>query len=291
MIIYFFAAACYNKPEQGTEDKGMNQANQTVGEAISAYLTTKWAGRTLHYAPEVDSTNRWLKDLAREGAPHGTLCVTDFQSAGRGRMQRRWQARPGEALLMSILVRPERLEPEKAPAIVLIGALAVCRALEEMGVQARIKWPNDIVCGAKKLCGMLLELGLKQTSVDFAILGIGINVKTHPVSAETTHAGSVCEALGREVSREEVASRVLAWFEKYYENWAKNGMDAIMGDYCARCVTLSGRVRAEEQTGVAYEGTGVGLCEDGALVMRLDDGTEKILHAGDVSVRGIMGYV
>ena len=84
---------------------------------------------------------------------------------------------------------------------------------------------------------------------------------------------------------------MLAWFEKYYENWAKNGMDAIMGDYCAHCVTLSGRVRAEEQTGVSIEGTGVGLCEDGALVMRLDDGTEKILHAGDVSVRGIMGYV
>lgn len=269
----------------------MIQENHTLGEAISACLTTAWVGRTLYYAPEVDSTNRYLKDLAREGAPHGTLCVTDFQSAGRGRMQRRWQAQPGEALLMSILVRPEHLEPEKAPAIVLIGALAVCRGLEEMGVQARIKWPNDIVCGAKKLCGMLLELTLKQTSVDFAILGIGINVKTHPVSAETVHAGSVCEALGREVSREEVASRVLAWFERYYENWAKTGLDAVMGDYCARCVTLSGRIKAEEQTEVVYEGAGVGLCEDGALIMRLDDGTEKILHAGDVSVRGIMGYV
>ena len=269
----------------------MNQANQTVGEAISARLTTKWAGRTLYYAPETDSTNRWVKEQALSGAPHGTLCVCDYQSAGRGRMQRRWQADPGDALLMSILVRPEGLMPEKAPAIVLVGALSVCRAMEEMGVQARIKWPNDIVCGGKKLCGMLLELGIKQTSVDYAVLGIGINVKTHPVSAETMHAGSIAEALGHEVPREEVAARVLEQFEECYESWVKNGMEALLDGYCPRCVTLTGRIRAEELTGVAFEGTGVGICEDGALVMRLDDGSERIVRAGDVSVRGVMGYV
>ena len=270
----------------------MNEPKDTVaGEAIASWLTTKWAGRTLHYTPEVDSTNRWARDLARQGAPHGTLCVCDYQSAGRGRLQRRWQATCGEALLMSLIIRPQDLPPDRAPGIVLLGALAVCRALEDLGVPARIKWPNDIVCGSQKLCGMLLEMELKGTAVGFAILGIGINVHSHPDSPETAHAGSIQEALGRSVSRAQVASQVLARFEECYEAWLLQGLGAVMGEYCRRCATLSGRIRAVESDGTSCEGTGVGICEDGALRMRLDDGTEKTLHAGDVSVRGIMGYV
>lgn len=260
-------------------------------QAISERLQTRWAGRTLYYQPQVDSTNRWARELARGGAPHGTLCLCDYQSAGRGRMQRRWQANAGEALLMSLIVRPQALPAQSAPLIVLVGALAVEKALEDLGVAALIKWPNDIVCGPKKLCGMLLEMGTKETSVDYAVWGVGINVRSHPVSDETVHAGSVCEALGREISREEVAARVLARFEECYEAWQEQGTAALLEPYSARCVSLRGRIRALDAEGNVQEGTGVGICEDGALVMRTDDGREVALHAGDVSVRGVMGYV
>lgn len=262
-----------------------------LSEELSRLLGTRWAGRALHFEAEVDSTNRWAKELARGGAAHGTLCLCDYQTAGRGRLQRRWQANPGEALLMSLIVRPVQLPPERAPLIVLLGALAVCRALQSMGVDAQIKWPNDIVCGAKKLCGMLLEMGTKETSVDYAVWGVGINVRTHPVSEETVHAGSVCEALGREVSRAQVASQVLSCFEECYDAWEREGEEALLEAYAARCVSLKGRICALAPDGTMQEGTGVGICEDGALVMRRDDGSEVVLHAGDVSVRGVMGYV
>ena len=258
---------------------------------IRSFLHTQWAGQVIEWHETIDSTNRRAKALAEEGAPHGTLVISDFQSAGRGRMQRTWQAQPGDAVLMTLLLRPQRLLPEKGTALVLIGALAVCRALEALGAQSGIKWPNDIVMNGRKVCGMLMEAGLAGAYLDYAALGIGINVSGHPRTAETPYATSIREETGLALPREQVVARFLEAFETIYGDWTARGMEAVLPEYCRRSVTLGSQIQAIDPSGNITLGRAIGLQEDGALVVETEVGNEVVFRAGDVSVRGVMGYV
>ena len=258
---------------------------------IRSVLNTQWAGQSIEWHETIDSTNRRAKELAGEGAKHGTLVISDFQSAGRGRMQRSWVANPGDAVLMTLLLRPDQVTPERGTALVLIGALAVCRALKGLEVQCGIKWPNDIVLNGRKVCGMLMEIGLSGEYLDYAALGIGINVDGHPKTEQTPYATSIREETGLTLPREQVVARFLTAFEALYDDWAKRGMEAVLPEYCRRSVTLGNRIQAIDLDGNRTTGTATGILKDGALVMQTEVGNEVVLRAGDVSVRGIMGYV
>ena len=118
-------------------------------ETISQAINTKWAGKTVHFAKETDSTNSWIKRLAKEGAEHGTLAVAEFQSAGRGRFDRKWEAPEGSSIMMTLLLRPE-FSPQYASMLTLVMGLAVAQAVEELGFEVSIKWPNDVVISRKK---------------------------------------------------------------------------------------------------------------------------------------------
>ena len=120
-------------------------------ETISQAIDTKWAGKTVHFAKETDSTNSWIKRLAKNGAEHGTLAVAEFQSAGRGRFDRRWEAPEGSSIMMTLLLRPE-FSPQYASMLTLVMGMAVAQAAEELGFNVSIKWPNDIVISKKKIC-------------------------------------------------------------------------------------------------------------------------------------------
>ena len=120
-------------------------------ETISQAIDTKWAGKTVHFAKETDSTNSWIKRLAKDGAEHGTLAVAEFQSAGRGRFDRRWEAPEGSSIMMTLLLRPE-FSPQYASMLTLVMGMAVAQAAEELGFNVSIKWPNDIVISKKKIC-------------------------------------------------------------------------------------------------------------------------------------------
>ena len=150
----------------------MEQYNELT---IKKALQTKWAGKTVHFADETDSTNRWAKELAKEGAVHGTLCAADFQSAGRGRFERRWSAGPGTSVMFTLLLRPQ-IRPEHAPMLTLVMGLSVALAVQEMGYEVSIKWPNDVVIRKRKICGILTEMGLSGENIDYVIIGTGINV-------------------------------------------------------------------------------------------------------------------
>ena len=150
----------------------MEQYNELT---IKKALQTKWAGKTVHFADETDSTNRWAKELAKEGAAHGTLCAADFQSAGRGRFERRWSAGPGTSVMFTLLLRPQ-IRPEHAPMLTLVMGLSVALAVQEMGYEVSIKWPNDVVIRKRKICGILTEMGLSGGNIDYVIIGTGINV-------------------------------------------------------------------------------------------------------------------
>ena len=168
-------------------------------EDVARRLTTDWAGRELHCLDEVDSTNLYLKALGGRGAPQGCTAIAGHQTAGRGRLARRWEAAAGQALLMSVLLRLDGVPAERLPTLVLATALAVSDACRSLGVDVGIKWPNDLVWGGRKLCGMLLELSFGPGG-PFAVAGIGVNVAGHPRGE--VHAASLEEALLSELHRE-----------------------------------------------------------------------------------------
>ena len=139
-------------------------------EIISQATHTKWAGKTVHFAREIDSTNLWGKRAWREeGAQHGELFVAEYQSAGRGRFTRRWSAPPESAITMSLLICPE-FAPQKAPMMTLVMGLSVAQAVADLGLDVGIKWPNDVVVSRKKICGILTEMTMKQDKIGCAVI-------------------------------------------------------------------------------------------------------------------------
>ena len=259
---------------------------------IRAHLKTRWAGQRIDYYDTIGSTNLAARELGMLDpalAPHGTLVIADEQTAGRGRMDRTWQSRPGDAALMSLLLRPAALAPMEATGIVLVTALAVCDTCRGFGADALIKWPNDIVCGGRKLCGMLLDVGSDMDLVHFAVVGVGLNIAGYPQADDLRHATCLNEAAGITAGRAEVVARFLSEFEKYYDLWTAGGANAILPAYTERCATIGSHVQV---IGLreTFEGEALRLTGDGSLIVRRDGGGEVTVRAGDVSVRGIMGY-
>lgn len=258
--------------------------------SIQNGLSTVWAGRNIEYHPVIDSTNLRAKALGLEGAPHGTLVIADLQTAGRGRMQRSWESKPGDSILMSLLLRPEELPAMQATGIVLVAAVAAAMSCRDEGAEVFIKWPNDLITNGKKLSGMLLDMKLNGSFVDFALVGIGINVKSFPYAEDLKHASCLNDACGRQVSRTKVVAGFLTHFERLYNRWTKEGIASILPVYREYSITLGRRVRV---IGIneTFEAQAIDVLEDGALKVQLDDGCEIPVHAGDVSVRGVMDYV
>ena len=254
---------------------------------------TKWAGKEYRYFEVTGSTNDDCARLMKEGAPHGTVVVAGQQLSGKGRRGRSWSSPAGESVYMSIGLVPEIL-PDRASMLTLVMALAVTCALEETTdlKNLYIKWPNDIVVGGKKVCGILTEMHMDGNRIDSVIIGVGINVgkrEFEPELAQTaTSLGIEC---GREFDRDNIIEKVLAHFETYYEKFVeKSDMSTIMGEYVEKMINLDKEVRVLDPHG-EYEGTARGINELGELLVEKEDGTICAVYAGEVSVRGIYGYV
>ena len=188
-------------------------------ETISQAIDTKWAGKTVHFAKETDSTNSWIKRLAKDGAEHGTLAVAEFQSAGRGRFDRRWEAPEGSSIMMTLLLRPE-FSPQYASMLTLVMGMAVAQAAEELGFNVSIKWPNDIVISKKKICGILTEMGTNGVKINYVLIGVGINVnlKEFPEEMQDKATSLILEG-GHEYDRNQVIALVMKYFEINYEKF------------------------------------------------------------------------
>ncbi len=255
---------------------------------IAKGLDTQWAGRRIAYYEEVDSTNRVARRMAAEGAPEGTLVVADAQSEGRGRRGRSWMSRRGEGIAMSLVLRP-CVHPSQVAMLSLQTAVAVALGVEEAtGLQAGIKWPNDVVVGGKKICGMLLEMTGDEQMVREVIAGIGINVHEREFPEEFAKTASSLDLqTGRTLRRADVVRAVLRGVERARELERR---DELMRVYREHSVTLGSRVRVISP-GETFEGEAQDLTQGGGLKVRTDDGACREVLAGDVSVRGIMGYV
>ena len=257
---------------------------------IADQIHTKWAGKTVHFARKTDSTNLWIKRLAKEGAPEGTLALAEFQSAGRGRLGRSWEVPEGTSVMMSILLRP-KFEPQYAPTLTLVMGMAVAKAVKSLGFDVSIKWPNDVVVSHKKICGILTEMGVRDGKIDYAVIGVGINVNIKEFPEEMADkATSLYLESGKEFDRSQIPGLVMEAFEEYYEKFAaacdlsglKEEYESILANY-----NQPVRVLAKEP----YEGVARGITDGGELLVEKTDGTIVAVSAGEVSVRGLYSYV
>ena len=257
-------------------------------ESIEKGLTTTFMGRRVIYYRSIGSTNDVARELAARGAPEGTLVIADEQTAGKGRLGRRLLAPSGTSLLMSLLFRPRFLAPYQAQRLTMICSLAVVDAISEVtGLLAAIKWPNDIVVQGKKAGGILTELGATGGRLDYAVVGLGLNVNLDFGAVETmgelaATATSLSQELGREVSRLALLWRILENIEGRYQRLG--GGELPHGEWASRLVTLHNHVTVDTPQGVV-EGWAEGVDADGALILRINCGECQRVLAGDVTLR------
>lgn len=254
-------------------------------EAIRAGLETEFVGRNLVFVPEVSSTNDTARNLAQGGAPEGTLVITDYQTAGRGRLARRWEAPPRSSLLLTLVFRPP-LAPHEVQRLTMVCGLAVVEAVEaETGLKAGLKWPNDVLIQGAKVGGILTELTLTGDRLDFAIVGIGLNVNLDPEELPgdlLTPATSLSQATGLKVMRLSLLWSLLRSVEARYISLV--GGHAPQAEWAKRLVTL-GRPVTVSGAGFMLEGVAEGVTADGALLVRCADGRVKTVLAGDVTLQ------
>ena len=260
--------------------------------AVQIGDATRWAGQEIVCFTETDSTNVRARKLGENGAAHGTLVVAEQQTAGRGRRDRGWESPAGSSIYMSLLLRPEFL-PNKAPMLTIVMAYSVATALrEQTGLDFRIKWPNDIVLNGKKVVGILTEMSTEIEYINHVVIGVGINVNTEAFPEEIcATATSIRRESGKTWRRAELIAAILRQFEVQYERFVKEEDLAYLREaYDAILVNCNREVRIlGEKDG--YRAVALGIDDQGELLVRKEDGTVTSVYAGEVSVRGIYGYV
>lgn len=278
-------------------------------ETITACLTTKWAGREIKYFDIIDSTNNVADEAGLKGASSGFLAVADRQDAGRGRRGRTWISPSGYNVFMSIMVRPG-LSMDKVSGLTLVMALAVSEGISKTlaetfddekeentfsNIKSGIKWPNDIVINGRKVCGILTELHpMPGTEEYYVVIGVGINVN-QPAELFSDEikdmAGSVFSLTGKEISREKLIASCMECFEKHYEKYVETGdLSKLKTQYEEQLLNKDAQVKVLDPKG-EYEAVARGITDDGSLIVELPYGSQKNINAGEVSVRGLYGYV
>lgn len=261
-------------------------------EELSSMIDTEWAGQTVYYFDQIDSTNIRAKQLGEGGVPHGTLIVAGQQNAGRGRRGRTWESPPGVSIYMSIVLRPE-MSPVKAPMLTLVMALSAADSLKEYtGLDVQIKWPNDVVLNGKKLVGILTEMSTEMDYINHVVIGVGINVNTERLPEELEEkATSLRLETGRIIRRSEIIASIMKRFEENYQLFMETqGLRQMQEKYNSLLINREKEVRilgAKEE----YTAYALGINEKGELLVRRDNGKIETVLAGEVSVRGVYGYV
>lgn len=249
---------------------------------------TKIIGHPFWWQEETDSTNEELKRQAMCGAPHGTVLGSDCQTNGKGRRGRNWDSPRGDSIYLSILLRPQ-LEPTQASMLTLVCAVSAAEALKEAtGISCQIKWPNDLILDGKKICGILTEMSTGTEGIRYVVIGIGINVNRQNFPEEIAHmAGSVPQGQGKETLIEALLDR---FEENYLLFEQEKTLRPFLEQYNKRLVNIGQPVQLLSQEGrtcrISY-----GIDERGALIVADEDGKEEKIISGEVSVRGLYGYV
>ena len=254
--------------------------NSLSAASITKNLGTRFIGQSVIYYPSLTSTNEMAKRKAQQGAVEGTVILADEQTAGRGRLKRVWLSPRGN-IALSIILYPNMAH---LPSIIMLASLAVVHSIKAVaGLNSQIKWPNDVLINGRKVCGILIESDVQGNTVNYTIIGIGINVnlKLADFAEVPPDATSLTDELGRDVSRPSLIRCLLVEIERLYSVLSTGG--SVYEDWRDSLVTLGRKVRVN--TGEAiYEGVAESVTKDGSLLLRNMDGGVTRVVAGDVTL-------
>ena len=269
--------------------KAINQLKE-AGYEIEAQQNK---GYRLMAAPDL-MTEAEIKSLmhTEKGYPSGTLVVADKQESGKGRRGRSWVSPSGTGIFMTLMIKPD-INPNNASMLTLVAALAVAKAITSVtGEEAMIKWPNDIVVNSKKVCGILTEMNAQFDYINHIVVGIGINVHNESFPEEISQMASslMIEAGGKRFHRAQIIAETMSYFEQYYDTFLKTqDLSALVREYDELLVNRNKSVRVLDPK-EPFDGKAMGITPKGELIVDTWE-SRKLVSSGEVSVRGIYGYV
>lgn len=259
---------------------------------IKSLMHTDWVAKEVLYFDTIDSTNTKAQELAEKGYPSGTLVVADKQDSGKGRRGRSWVSPSGTGIFMTLMIKPD-INPNNASMLTLVAALAVAKAITSVtGEEAMIKWPNDIVVNSKKVCGILTEMNAQFDYINNIVVGIGINVHNESFPEEISQMASslMIEAGGKRFHRAQIIAETMSYFEQYYDTFLKTqDLSALVREYDKLLVNRNKSVRVLDPK-EPFDGKAMGITPKGELIVDTWE-SRKLVSSGEVSVRGIYGYV
>lgn len=259
---------------------------------IKSLMHTEWVAKEVLYFDIIDSTNTKAQELAEKGYPSGTLVVADKQESGKGRRGRSWVSPSGTGIFMTLMIKPD-INPNNASMLTLVAALAVAKAITSVtGEEAMIKWPNDIVVNSKKVCGILTEMNAQFDYINHIVVGIGINVHNESFPEEISQMASslMIEAGGKRFHRAQIIAETMSYFEQYYDTFLKTqDLSALVREYDELLVNRNKSVRVLDPK-EPFDGKAMGITPKGELIVDTWE-SRKLVSSGEVSVRGIYGYV
>ncbi len=259
--------------------------NQSIGHA----LNTKFIGKNIIHFDTIDSTNDYAKKIANE-EEEGTVVISEEQTKGKGRIGRTWDSKKSEGIWMSIILKPNII-PHKAPFLTLIAGASIIKSLNNLGINSSIKWPNDIIINNKKICGILTELSSEIERINHIVLGIGINVKTMEFSQEICNIATSLYKEGYNVSRVDLVRSILEEFEELYLEYINNNNKEKTLDICRKYSAIIDKdiyiINGDNKELVKC----LDINEDGNLIINDKNGIIREILSGEVSIRGVKGYV
>lgn len=259
---------------------------------IKSLMHTEWVAKEVLYFDTIDSTNTKAQELAEKGYQSGTLVVADKQESGKGRRGRSWVSPSGTGIFMTLMIKPD-INPNNASMLTLVAALAVAKAITSVtGEEALIKWPNDIVVNGKKVCGILTEMNAQFDYINHIVVGIGINVHNESFPEEISQMASslMIEAGGKRFHRAQIIAETISYFEQYYDTFLKTqDLSALVREYDKLLVNRNKSVRVLDPK-EPFDGKAMGITSKGELIVDTWE-SRKLVSSGEVSVRGIYGYV
>jgi len=267
---------------ESVKNKGyrlVSKPDKPIPEEITPYLDTRIIGREFHYFEKVGSTNTKAKELIKKDAAEGTVVVSDIQTHGRGRKNRTWISKEG-GLWFSIVLYPD-IQPEFGMVLTMASSVAVVESLETVaGIDTVIKWPNDVLINKKKVCGILTEFDAEIDKINYAIIGIGINVNNDIDDSLKNSATSIKKEIGRGVSKINLLRSIINNFDKYYLYIKDGKYDKIQSEWLPHSNIIGKKIIVKQNTKTT-KGIVKNIDKNGSLILNTDRGKIRIL-SGDV---------
>lgn len=246
----------------------------------------------IHYFEEINSTSTYAKEIATKGCESGTLIISELQLDGRGRLGRNWESPKGSGIWMSLVLKPD-LAPTKASKITQITAAAVVLAINKIyKLDAKIKWPNDVVVDGKKICGILTEMNAELNHINYVVVGIGVNVNAENFPSDLEEkATSIARITSEKSNRIPLIGQILKSFETLYIKYLEDYDFTEILEINKKCSATIGKEVVVTRRNDVVKGFAYDLNDEGELLIRKEDDKIETVYYGEVSVRGINGYI